>query len=103
MRGCIRQLAVELAGGDVDAVEQAPAIEMQRQRDHLDRSRGRHRGRQVRRGIGDYRDRHDWIDSSSGCGSVRRRILRFLKKRFSRGRIATNVTSTSNAVKMAIR
>src|SRR5947208_4617774 len=103
MRGRVRELAIELAWRDVDAVEQAPAVEMQSQRDDLDRTRGHHRGRQIGSGVGDDRDRHDWIDSSSGCGSVRRRFLRFLKNRFSIGRIATSVRSTSTAVKMAIR
>src|SRR4029077_15871481 len=97
-----RQLAVGLAGRDVDAVEKAASVEVERQRHDGYRTRGRERKREVGcrvRDDGDFRHQ----PGSSGCGSVRRRLRRPLKKRCSIGLMAMRVTTTSAAVKIAMR
>ena len=98
-----RQLAIELAGRDVHAIEQAASVEVERQRHDGDRSRRSERRRQVGGRVGDDGDAAcSHQPGSSECGSDRRRLRRPLKKRDSMGRIATRVTSTTAAVNMAI-
>ena len=93
--------AVELVRLDVDSVEERLPVEVQRQRDDGDRTRSGQLRWKVRSRVGDDGDRvalHD-SDGSMG-GSVKRRFL-FRKNRCSSGLIATSITITRKAVKMA--
>src|SRR5258706_15873960 len=100
-----REAAIEIVGLDVDAVEQRLTVEVERQGYNGDGMRCGQLSWQVRRRVGD--DGHGWLAQwcsrrSMIGGSSCLRFQRLRMNRSSTGLIATSITTTRSAVKIAI-